>query len=273
LSHARSKWRQLNVGAVTGPGSAMTIRVQERDQFGQRIGVIKSFARKNEIVREGDPHKHVYEVISGTVCTCKALKNGRRQIAGFYFAGDVFGLEAAETHNLTAQAITDAKVRLVKKQQLNSLATSNSTTANRLLWLTSTELARQQELILLLSRSARERVIYFLVAMAERVSIKDRMVLPMARTDIADYLALTLETVSRVFWELERRGGIELSGRRNVMLRSGSANKKAKVNQLIGLFEGTNGRRPKTDGELDDWLGSPEGKAATLFDLMSAEAA
>jgi CRP/FNR family transcriptional regulator, nitrogen fixation regulation protein len=247
----------------------MTNRIQELDQFAQRMGVRKSFARKNDIVREGDPHKHVYEVISGTVCTCRMLKNGRRQIAGFYFPGDVFGLEAAEKHTLGAQAITDAKVRVVNKQQLNALAASNGAIANRLLSLTSRELARQQDLILLLSRSARERVVCFLVAMSERELSKDRIVLPMARMDIADYLGLTLETVSRVFWDLERRGGIKISGRRNVVLRNRSANGKAKINQLIGLFEGTNGRRPKTEGELEDWLGSPEGKAATLFDFMS----
>ena len=68
--------------------------------------VVKSYARKSEIVREHDPAKYLYEVVSGTVCTCKMLREGRRQIAGFYFAGDIFGLESAKIHSIAAEAIT-----------------------------------------------------------------------------------------------------------------------------------------------------------------------
>ena len=60
--------------------------------FSQRIGVIRSYARKGEIICEDDPATRVYEVISGTVCTAKMLRDGRRQVGGFYFSGDVFGL-------------------------------------------------------------------------------------------------------------------------------------------------------------------------------------
>jgi cyclic nucleotide-binding protein/sulfatase-like protein len=69
--------------------------------FSQRVGVVRSYARKREIIREDDPATRVYEVISGTVCTAKMLRDGRRQVGGFYFSGDVFGLEAAVKHALT----------------------------------------------------------------------------------------------------------------------------------------------------------------------------
>jgi CRP/FNR family transcriptional regulator, nitrogen fixation regulation protein len=151
----------------------------EAQLFDQKIGVVRSYRRKSEIFREEDPANRVYEVISGTVCTCKMLEQGRRQIAGFYFAGDVLGLEAAgATNTLAAQAITDVKVRAVQKQTLRALAASDTGLSDRLLSLTARELARKQNLALFLSSESLERVIYFLI---ERNS--------MSRQDIGDYLA------------------------------------------------------------------------------------
>jgi CRP/FNR family transcriptional regulator, nitrogen fixation regulation protein len=81
-----------------------------------------------------------------------------RQITGFYFPGDAFGLESAEKHNVDAQAITNAEVRVIKKQALTALAASNREVANQLLTLTTRELARKQDLLLILSRPADERM-------------------------------------------------------------------------------------------------------------------
>src|SRR5690242_6338422 len=64
----------------------------------QPSGVVRSYRRRSEIVREEDPADHLYVVVSGTVCTCKMIREGRRQVAGFYFAGDVFGLESSKKH-------------------------------------------------------------------------------------------------------------------------------------------------------------------------------
>src|SRR5215470_8368315 len=133
----------------------------------QRIGVVRSYPRESEIVREDDPADHIYEVVSGTVCTCKMLREGRRQIAGFYFAGYIFGLESTEKHSVAAEAITNAKIRIFKKRALAELASSNREVADRLLALTTRELARKQDLVLLLSRSAEERIIGFLVDMIQ----------------------------------------------------------------------------------------------------------
>ena len=175
----------------------------------RRIGIVRSYPRKSQIIREDDPADHVYEVISGTLCTCKVLREGRRrQIAGFYFPGDICGLESAKKHGVTVEAITNAKVRVFKKRALTTLASSNLEVADRLLALTTRELAhRQDHLLLLLSTTAEERIIYFLMEMVHRASPReDNLIhLPMARRDIADYLGLTLETVSRTLWDFERR--------------------------------------------------------------------
>src|SRR5215469_4610333 len=229
----------------------------------RRIGVVRSYPRKSQIIREDDPADHVYEVVNGTVCTCKMLRGGRRQIAGFYFAGDIVGLESAKKHNIAVEAITNAKVRIFKKRALTALASSNPEVSDRLLALTGGELARTQDhLLLLLSTTAEERIISFLIEMVQRVSPREDGVinLPMFRRDIADYLGLTLETVSRTLWDFERRGAIEILGR-SIVLRDQSANGRGEKPTV--LFEGATGRRPNTEEELQEWLVSPEGKAAT----------
>src|SRR5215469_17423956 len=128
----------------------MNIQTQSFNSSVQPVGIVRSYPRKWEIVREDDPIDHVYEVVSGTVCTCKMLREGRRQIAGFYFAGDMCGLESAQKHSNTVEAITNAKVRIFKKRALTALASSNPEVADRLLALTSRELARKQDHLLLL---------------------------------------------------------------------------------------------------------------------------
>jgi CRP/FNR family nitrogen fixation transcriptional regulator len=205
--------------------------------FSQRIGVVRSYARKREIIREDDPATRVYEVVSGTVCTAKMLVDGRRQVGGFYFSGDVFGLEAAVKHTLAVQAITDVRVRIIKKQTLSALALSDCKVADRLLSLTACELARKQSLALLLSRTAQERVIGFIMEMAQHGPSKgDRIALPMTRQDIADYLGLKIETVSRILHDLGRRGAIKINGYRSIALRNQFVDRRAE--ELTDLFEG-----------------------------------
>jgi CRP/FNR family transcriptional regulator, nitrogen fixation regulation protein len=254
-----NEWGDTNEGSVLMLGSSS-----------QRIGVVRSYPGKSQIIREDDPADHVYEVVSGTVCTCKMLREGRRQIAGFYFAGDIFGLESSKKQTVAAEAITNANVRIFKKRALTALASSNLEAADRLLALTARELARKQDhLLLLLSTTAEERIISFLIEMVQRASPRedDLIDLPMARRDIADYLGLTIETVSRVLWDFERRGAIEISGRHSIVLRNQSADGRGE--RLADFFEGVEGRRPKTEVELQEWLASLEGKAATLFKLTS----
>jgi CRP/FNR family nitrogen fixation transcriptional regulator len=88
----------------------MSIQAEPLDPSFQRLGVVKSYASKNEIIGEDDPADRIYEV--SAVCTYRMLKEGRRRIGGFYFSGDIFGLEAAEKHVLAAEAITNTEVRI-----------------------------------------------------------------------------------------------------------------------------------------------------------------
>jgi CRP-like cAMP-binding protein len=193
------------------------------------MGAPMSFARNAEIYGEGEPADYLYKVISGTVRTYKVLSDGRRQIGAFYMAGDVFGLETGDEHTFSAEAISDAKVLVIKRNALVALAERDNEVARQLWALTGRELSRVQDHILLLIKTAQERVVGFLLEMAERASNDGAVELPMSRQDIADYLGLTIETVSRTLTTLENAAAIELPSSRRIVLRNRSA-----LNRLNG---------------------------------------
>ena len=189
----------------------------------EMMGAPMSFGRNSEIYGEGEPADYLYKVVSGTVRTSKILADGRRQIGSFYLAGDVFGLEVGDDHAFSAEAITESKVLVVRRSALFGLATRDGDVARQMWTLAGRELARVQDHILLLVKTAQERVVGFLLEMAERTPDGNTVELPMSRQDIADYLGLTIETVSRTLTMLETDGAIELPTSRCVMLRKRAA--------------------------------------------------
>jgi CRP/FNR family transcriptional regulator, nitrogen fixation regulation protein len=209
----------------------------EADSLAQHMrlmGAVMSYPRNTEVFGENEPADYVYKVISGSVRTYKILGDGRRQVGGFYLPGDIFGLEFAEEHALSAEAITDAKVLVVKRSALAALAEREATVGRELYALTARELRRVQERILLLIKSAQERVASFLLEMAERtpagnsielpnaIELPNTIELPMSRQDIADYLGLTIETVSRTLTALESAAAIDVPTSRRIVLRNRS---------------------------------------------------
>jgi CRP-like cAMP-binding protein len=189
----------------------------------EMIGAPMSFNRNAEIYGENEPAEYLYKVISGAVRTYKVLADGRRQIGAFYLPGDVFGLESGDQHSFSAEAIVDSKILVVKRSTLVNLAARDNEVAQQLWALTSRELRRVQDHIMLLIKSARERVVAFLLEMAARVPSGNQIELPMSRQDIADYLGLTIETVSRTLSQLETSAAIELPTSRRVILRNRTA--------------------------------------------------
>lgn len=189
------------------------------DSF-EMIGASMSFARNAEIYGENEPADYLYQLVSGSVRTSKMLNDGRRQIGAFYLPGDTFGLEVGSEHALAAEAITDAKVIVVKRSAVEALAARDSEVARQLRAVTGRELQRMQHHTLLLIRSAKERVAGFLLEMAARVKSNDEIELPMSRQDIADYLGLTIETVSRTLRVLENSAAIALPNSRRIVLRN-----------------------------------------------------
>jgi|SRR5579864_2321761 len=166
-----------------------------------------------EIFGESEPAEYVYQVVDGAVRSYKLLSDGRRQIGAFHLVGDTFGLENGGTHRFTAEAIVDTTVRLVKHASLAHVAENDVTVACDLLHMTATNLKHAEDHMLLLGRkTSLERVVAFLLEMDHRLTAAGVMALPMYRRDIADYLGLTLETVSRTLSILEHKGFLGFLG-------------------------------------------------------------
>src|SRR5262249_42077777 len=123
------------------------------DSLGQAMGLMGAtitYARNSEIFGENEQAEYLYKVVSGSVRTYKTLDDARRQVGGFYLVGDIFGLEFADEHSLSAEAITDCKILVVKRSALNALAGRDTSVAQKLLTLTGCELRSAQNRILLL---------------------------------------------------------------------------------------------------------------------------
>jgi len=165
------------------------------------------YNRGAEIFGEAEPAEYVYQVVEGAVRSYKLLSDGRRQIGAFHLVGDIFGLENGSAHRFTAEAIVDTTVRLAKRVSLEHVAEEDATVARDLLDMTTSNLQHAENHMLLLGRkTSLERVAAFLLEMDGRLNAAGVMALPMSRRDIADYLGLTLETVSRALSCLHEKG-------------------------------------------------------------------
>ena len=171
------------------------------------------YIRGTEIFGEAEPADYIFQVIEGAVRSHKLLSDGRRQIGAFHLVGDIFGLENGDFHRFTAEAIVDTTVRLMKRESLERVAKTDFAMIRSLLRMTTDNLQHAENHLLLLGRkTSLERVAAFLLEMDRRLPAGDVMALPMCRRDIADYLGLTLETVSRAISKLHKKGYLRFLG-------------------------------------------------------------
>jgi len=189
----------------------------------KKIGILLEFRKGAEIYGEHEPAEYLYQLIDGSVRTYKLLDDGRRQVGAFYMPDDIFGLETGETHGFFAEAIVDCKIMAIKRSELVALAAREPRVARHLWALTAAELQRVQEHIVIFIMSAQERVAGFLLEMAQRSAAIRDIDLPMPRQDIADYLGLTVETVSRTLTSLENATAITRPNAHRVVLRDSDA--------------------------------------------------
>jgi CRP/FNR family nitrogen fixation transcriptional regulator len=185
-------------------------------------GITMTYDRNGEIYGEGEAADYVCKVISGAVRTYKVLNDGRRQINAFYLPGDCFGLELGDEHTWSAEAIVGSTIAMVKRSAVLSASKRDGEVARQLWSVTAGQLDEARNHALLLIKSAQERVAAFLLEMSQRLAHSDSVKLPMGRQDIADYLGLTIETVSRTFTQLESNRTIELLTSRVIALRNRS---------------------------------------------------
>jgi CRP/FNR family transcriptional regulator len=164
-------------------------------------------------VEEGEPAEHFFNLTQGTAKLYKLLPDGRRQITGFAQPGDFIGLAAGENYAFSAEALEPVRMCRFSRQRLRGLLDDFPALERRLLAKAAGELVLAQEQMLLLGRkTARERVASFLRSQAA-LALSHRsggLSLAMARIDIADYLGLTIETVSREMTALRKAGVIDI---------------------------------------------------------------
>lgn len=163
------------------------------------------------LTREGDPAPHVFSISSGSLRVYKLLPDGRRQITGFLFAGDFLGLAIGDDYVFSAEAMEPSTVCRFRKGPFRDLVRTSPPLEHMLLNRTMHELAAAQNQMLLLGRkTAIERMAYFLLDLPghdpARPSAPGHVRLPMKRAEIADYLGLTIETVSRVLTRMKLKG-------------------------------------------------------------------
>ncbi|HTZ77136.1 MAG TPA: helix-turn-helix domain-containing protein [Stellaceae bacterium] len=165
------------------------------------------------IFDEGEAADNVVTITSGTAKIFKLLPDGRRQITGFLFPGDFAGLALEGSYVYSAEAVTEVNLCRFGRHQLRGLLERFPRMEQNLLRLTVNELSSAQDQMVLLGRkTAAEKIASFLLMLSDRASHRDDedISLPMTRTDIADYLGLTTETVSRTFTQLRKSGCIKV---------------------------------------------------------------
>ena len=187
----------------------------------ESLGTIRRYRRCDEIYSQNDPVSCYYHLVSGAARRFSTQPDGRRQIVDFLLPSDYFGFSSRSEHSFSVEAIVDdTLIARYPRAHIDALIDSDPRIARLLPALTAQEIWRLQQRILVLGRiTAQEKIKAFLLEMAERLSDgRDRIVLPMSRYDVADYLAISVETVSRALTLLKQRGTIKLAGTRRVQL-------------------------------------------------------
>ncbi|TDK38920.1 cyclic nucleotide-binding domain-containing protein [Rhizobium deserti] len=175
---------------------------------------VVTFGAGSEIYVPGQAADALYQVEFGAVRLHRLLSDGRRQVIAFYLAGETFGFAAEPIHSFFAEAIVATGLKAVVHPASGAVSPD-------LLSLALRGMIRAQEHILVIGRqTAVERIAGFIIDMASRQGDLEHIDLPMTRLDIADYLGLTIETVSRVFAKLRSAGLIKLRSIRCVEINN-----------------------------------------------------
>ncbi len=178
------------------------------------------------LVEQGEPAREVLNVTQGAARVVRQLEDGRRQIVGFLFAGDLFGTHAGETHDYAVEALEPVTACRFSRARYLEVAREHPELEEALSVRLGDELqALRGQLVTLGRRTAAGRVAAFLLTLDERLGPRGdgRLDLPMSRSDMADYLGLTIETVSRAMTELKGSGAIKLEGPRRLRLADRAA--------------------------------------------------
>lgn len=199
------------------------------------ISSVRSVPAKEMVFCQGEPADHVYEVIEGVLKLYILTADGRMQITGFAYPGQILALDADTAYSTTAEAVTQAKLCQYPRAKFERVIDDHPQLARQLFTIVAQDLTAARGQMLLLGRkSATEKIASFLLHLAERNEARGddptTIDLPMSRGDIGDYLGLTIETVSRTITRLRQLGILDLRQHRKIRLRD--------MDRLGGLAEG-----------------------------------
>lgn len=182
--------------------------LQALEPLGQQMTI----RRGKEIYNEGATANHCYKIVSGSVRLVKLMSDGHRQICEFLVAGDLFGFEGEDERYFAAEAVSDCVLVRYNRRNVDTLIAEDTAFARHMRHLSSKGLeAAYKRMVLLCHKSAHERIAWFLLELAERTANdNDCIQLPMTRGDIADYLGMVIETVSRTLTQLKESGVIAM---------------------------------------------------------------
>lgn len=227
LSTARVKHRSIPstdyISTVYGANAAgappsLTDHLQRIQHYGAR----QHFQRNETIFNQGDAADQVYKVLGGTIRLCRYMPDGRRYIVDFLLPGDLTGFVESTDQPVSAEAVTDVTLIAYPRACFEKLAQQNASVRAQLLsHLSSTLLNAHQHMFMLGCQKAKERLVTFLIRLAEKLDLShgDRLDLPMSRQDIADHLGLTIETISRSITALRNEGAILVPNAHQLILR------------------------------------------------------
>lgn len=186
----------------------------------QMLGKAARFHAGQSLFDDDEPADALFEITAGVIKLYKLLADGRCQVIDFLYPGELLGLSVGERYAYTAEAVGPAAARRYARKPFEAIVADDPALARRLMGRVSDELRAAQDHLLLLGRkSAGERVASFLLALAGRSEDDESLDIPMTRSDIADYLGLTTETVSRTFSQLKAQGIISILSMRRAAIR------------------------------------------------------
>lgn len=183
----------------------------------ESAGTLIDIEKGCDIIAQGDAADYCFEVVEGCARSVQRLEDGRRQVSDFLFPGDIFGLDAIGEHAFAGEAVTAVTIRRLRLSTVEVLAEEDAAFGQRLRHhLIHQTKAMRNRIVLLGRMTAAERIAAFLLEMTSRLETRAQGIveLPMSRGDMADYLGLTIETVSRCLSDLKRSGVISVQGAR-----------------------------------------------------------
>lgn len=189
----------------------------------ERVMAHRTVAKGRALVTEGEPNDELFIILTGSFRLTKHLDDGRRQVTGFLFKGDFFGVRATMQSAYTAEALEESLVCRFPHKFLDEAAVESPGIKDRLIARGQTEYHKAQDHIVLLGKkSAEERLVSFIELIGRttggRAGENGAIPLAMPRQDIADYLGLRLETLSRTFAALKKKGVLREVARSGVVL-------------------------------------------------------